>query len=547
MFLTIDERKKFRRLLKDVKDLVERLEDALHKQLPIPGDITLRAQKMDISLEPGTMLDAFHEIQEDTRATYRTMLLGNAVRSYSCFCEYIEPDEPPAAHHELMVQYLEALERREILRWLLSMPPGHAKTTYGSHRFPAWYMGRNPTHRYLQSGHSQKFCELELGKIVKNIVDSDEYRDVFPHVRLSRSSMANDAWALDNNKGRYLTRAVDQGISGFRAHIACVDDPFASRADAESPTTRNKVYNWFKADLLNRLLPRAVLMGIMTRWHPDDLFGRLEKMMKEGGEHWEILNMPAFCEDEEKDPLGRRLGEPLWGEFYTVQELMTRKENMPPRDWNSLFRGRPTNDGGNVVNMDEMQRYTQLPRDLLDAQGNVIKRKIKRKTLSVDTASKPGERNDFTVCQVWIETVDEKHYLADVKRARVEFNDMVTMINKAATAWNVHAILVEDKGSGTQYIQYMKDKIAPAPIIPIAVGSQQSKEFRFDGVSPMFYSGQVLLPVNAPWLPEYEDEVESFPNGAHDDNVDATSQYLAWVRNKRKKLGSKKLKGTSTR
>jgi predicted phage terminase large subunit-like protein len=164
---------------------------------------------------------------------------------------------------------------------------------------------------------------------------------------------------------------------------------------------------------------------------------------------------------------------------------------------------------------------------------------VRKIVASVDTASKKGERNDYTVIEIWLETLEGKHYLLDVIRSKLEFNEMCLEINKAALRWAVNAILVEDKGSGTQYIQTQTGK-APAPIIPIPT-TEGSKEFRFDSITPMIEGGLVYLPEAASWLPDFEKEILSFPNGKHDDQVDAASQYLRWTGGKKAIGGTVKI------
>jgi predicted phage terminase large subunit-like protein len=418
-------------------------------------------------------------------------------------------------------------------------------STYASHMFPAWYLGKHFHHKFIQAGHTQGFCENQFGKKVRGIIQREAYRDVFPSIQLGQESKAAGYWNLAGSRGYYLTRGVGQGISGFRGDIQAVDDPYASREDAESPTIRNKVYDWFSADFTTRLLPRAPLYIVATRWHSDDLCGRIEDMQKSGKMRppYTIINLPAVCEDEENDPLGRQLGEALWPDFYDLDQLLNLKESLPARDWNSLYRGTPVDEEGGVLGADQLQRYDDLPQDQLDEAGNVVKQRIRRRSLSVDCASKKTQRADYTAVTIWYESVDGRHYLAHAAHARVEFNGMVRLIETLAREWNVDEILVEDQGSGMQYIQTRQNE-APAPVIAINT-KNDSKEFRFDGVTPMFIGGLVLLPKRAGWLAEFEAEIVGFPNAAHDDYVDSASQYLARARQRRIR-GVRKLGGTTS-
>lgn len=520
----------------------------MSRSIVLAPDVAFLVGQLTQSDELDTQYNSIEAWLEQTKAEYREKLRSAAADSLSCFAEFMNMEEAPARHHDWMCEMLQELEARRIMRLLISMPPGHAKSTYCSHLFPAWYLGRHRNHKYIQAGHTQDFVDEELGKRVRGYIDSEEYREVFPEIRLDPASKAASRFALHKARGKYLGRGVGGGIAGFRANVGAVDDPFATREDAESPTIRQKVFDWFMADLTTRLLPRSPIFVVATRWHTDDLCGRLEEMTRKGvGMPWEIINLPALS-DGKDDPLGRPELEPLWPEFYTLEHLLQLRATLPPRDWNSLYQGQPMDIAGGTFNGDWVRRYENYPRNETDDRGKVVKINIRRVTVSVDTANKTGDRNDYTAISVWIEDPLRKHYLVEVIRKRLEFNDMVTEINDTVRRWNaklpgsrVGAILIEDKGSGTQYIQTQRGK-APAPVIAIEVG-QNSKEFRFDGVTPMFESGEVELPKAADWLPDYEKELLAFPNGNFDDQVDSTSQYLTWAR-ARRVGGTKKLGGT---
>jgi predicted phage terminase large subunit-like protein len=547
--LTLHEREESRLAIARLSALLDSIEECMTNGSPLDPKVRSFVGQLAQSDVIETQFAAIEDWLKQTTDAYRLKLKLEAPHSLSCFAEYLNPEEPPAFHHEWMIGKLERLAKRELMRLMISMPPGHAKSTYATHLFPAWYIGKNPNHKYIQAGHTQDFVDEEFGKRVRGLIDSEAYREIFPTIKLDPSSKAAARFAIAGHRGKYLGRGVGQGISGFRANCAAVDDPFATAADAESQTVRNGVYNWFKADLTTRLLPRSPLFIVATRWHTDDLCGRLEKANKdEGIIPFEIINLPALA-DSDDDPLGRSAGEALWPDFYTAEFLSALKATLPAKTWNALYQGHPMDATGSTFQVSWCRRYETHPTNDVDEHGRLVKLNIRRITVSVDTASKAGERNDYTAITVWIEGADRKHYLVDVIRKKLEFNDMVDAIEGAVHKWNarlpgskVNAILVEDKGSGTQYIQTRRGK-APAPVIAIAVG-QNSKEFRFDGVMPVFEAGDVLLPESALWLPDYEAELIGFPFGKFDDQVDSTSQYLDWARIKRR-LGTKKLENVT--
>jgi len=516
-----DQRKIIRGAIKTLADQKDHLEDCLYKKLKPDAYLTEKLTTLLGTSSVTGQLKALEQMHATTEKGYMDHLKLLAPNDLTAYAEYMVPDEPPADHHVWLCEQLMKMERREegFMRMSISMAPGHAKSEYGSRRFPSWYIGRNPRHKYLQGGHTQAFCESEFGKPTRAMVDSQRYRDVFPDVELTKDTKAAGTWAVTTG-AKYYTKGVGVGIAGFRASCAGIDDPFALRKDAESPTTRQEVWDWFSADFTTRLLPHAPLFLIMTRWNNDDLAARIEDMNKEGrGLPWNIINVPAICIDEENDPMGRKLNEPLWPDFYTYEILMNLKATLESRDWNSLYMGNPVDEEGNVINLSWFGRYERLP----------DRREWKKILLSVDTANKKNERADFTSIGVWIETKDGQHYLAYIKREKLEFNELVKTINTVGTAWNVDAVLVEDKGSGTQYIQTQGKGQGPHPVIAISTNNN-SKEFRMDGATPMIEGGLVNLPVRAEWLPDYELELVSFPFGKNDDSVDMTSQYLNHVK-----------------
>ena len=504
--------------------------------------------KMFPGTSPDNFLDRLYDEQQKITDWYQEELKKAAPHSLSHFVEYMTPDEPPANHHEYFCKVLEDIMHRRKMRVCLSCPPGHAKTKFWSRYFPAFYLGNNPNHRFLQGGHSQAFAENEFGKYVRDIILDPKYTSIFPEVTLNkRSGMAAGSWRIAGKRGAYVTKGVGQAIAGFRGHIGGIDDPFGSREDAQSAAIRDKTGKWLITDFRTRLLPQSPLYIVATRWHPDDLIGRVEQLSRGNkGLKWEIINLSALIETEEEmamDPMGRSMGEVLWPDFYTIDEIMEFKQTLPPGDWQALYKGLPRDVEGNVVKSGWFQRYDYLPAAVLDFNEGLVvpTRQLRRVTLSVDCANKTTQRSNHTVITVWYEDMQGNHYLADVVRKKIELVDIATEINRLSSKWSATVALVENAGAGIQLIQQYSGKLL-VPIVPIETNSK-SKEFRFDGVTPMIEAGEVWLPKAAPWLADYEEELLAFPTGTADDQVDATSQYLTWAR-RRARYGTKKLKGT---
>lgn len=553
--------------LRTLQQLDERVENAIRRgQVLQPTDYALLV-KLSQSEDLETQLRVLEEAIEYTEKELIEAWVPLARERYHDFYEFMNREEGyiMSPHQNLIGDLLMSSASKETMRFMLSMPPGHCKSTHSSHHFPAWWFGHNDKLRFLQAGHSQDFVANELGAKVKSIIDSDDYNLVFPDIKLRTDMRAKDYWGLSNMKGKYVAKGAGQGISGFRGNYGMVDDPYKSRQDAESLTIRERVFKWFADDFSTRLLPGSPLGIIMTRWHSDDLCGRItererkeeqeklqklqdqmeeqliEKLEEQSGNQkkykFEIINLPAICEDSD-DPLGRVIGEPLWPELFDLAALENLKSDMTASSWNSLYQGTPMDAEGGAVSSEWFQRYSQPP----SRGDNGTKNEVKSITVSVDAANTVKERSDFTVIQVWAEDFNRNHYLLDVVRKQMEFPEMSAEIARVCRRYNADNLLVEAKGNGLAYIQLKKDGGAPASLIPIEVSGHESKAFRFDQVTPMFEAGQVYLPERAIWLAEYEKEIVAFPLGKHDDQVDATSQYLKWAR-KRGRRGTKKLGG----
>ncbi|MBT8411275.1 MAG: hypothetical protein KJP02_05700, partial [Octadecabacter sp.] len=399
---------------------------------------------------------ALVEMLDRTEHRYGEILREHAYDDLSCFVEYMTPEEPPAAHHEYMCDVYMRIERREALRGAVSMPPGHAKTKFFSRYGPAWYLGRNDRHIYLQGGHSQNFAENEFGRAVRQIIADPKFQSVFPGVDLHPRWQQSGNWYLRNGVGRYVAKGVGQGISGYRGNIGGIDDPFGSKEDADSPAMRMRAKNWLFADFRSRLLPSAPLWIIATRWHEDDLIGYVEKLTAEGkGIPWEIINLNGIIETEAEmatDPLGRSLMEPLWPDFYTIDEIMELKATLPSRDWWALYKGRPRDVEGEAVKSGWFKRFARHPWNRQNEDGSVD-RVVRRVTLSVDCALKATQRSNPTAIGVWVEDMKRRHFLVEVKCERLEYPDMEKAINDLALKWGATAVLVEDAGNGTTFVK----------------------------------------------------------------------------------------------
>jgi predicted phage terminase large subunit-like protein len=423
------------------------------------------------------------------------------------YIRYHWPGFQVSAHHKLILKTLERVERGEIKRLLITMPPRHGKSLIASENFPGWYLGRNSEHSIIHACHTQDLAD-DFGRKIRNQLNSPDFSAVFPEVSLSPNSNSARRFNV-SSRGSYFAVGIGGPVTGRGANLLIIDDPIKTMEQAESDTQRKKMVQWFNAVAYTRLAPEAAIVVIQTRWHEGDLAGHI---LANSPEEWTVLSLPAIA--EASDVLGRGPGDALWPEAFPATRLEVIKQTVGSRVWTSLYQQRPTAEAGGIIKLDWFKRFSTPP-------ANPI-----RIVQSWDTAKKPKEINDPSVCSTWFET-ETGMYLIDVIRHRWEFPDLVRMAKSKAAQYNPHALLIEDAASGTSLIQTLQT----GTMLPvIGITPHEAKEIRAQACAPVIEAGRVFLPEEASWLADYEVELLQFPNGNHDDQVDSTTQYLNWAR-----------------
>lgn len=266
------------------------------------------------------------------------------------FTEYTNPLYKRARHHELIADKLEAVERGEIDRLMIFMPPRHGKSELASKRFPAWCLGRDPKRQIIAASYNSDLAN-DFGRNVRNLVAEPEYGQVFPSVSLAADSQAANRMNT-NHGGAYVAAGVGTAVTGRGAHIALIDDPFKDREEADSERRRELVWDWYRSTLYTRLMPGGAIVLIQTRWHEDDLAGRLieQEGYKEHGGQWDVLELPALDN-----------GHALWPEWYDVPALERIKATIGPREWSALYQQRPQPDEGTFFKREWFGNWSKLP------------------------------------------------------------------------------------------------------------------------------------------------------------------------------------------
>lgn len=432
-----------------------------------------------------------------------------ARRSFTEFSrQALEPQGfAPAAHHRLLISELEAIARGDNDRLLIMMPPGSAKSTYASHLFPPWFMHHRPGSSIIGASHTAELAEEFSGKVQGFIRDN---------ARTLGFDLATDAksrWSATNGS-RYLAAGVGGPIAGFRADLAIIDDPVKNRENADSEAFRNRTWNWFKADLRTRMRPRSPILCIATRWHEDDLMGRI---IQDQGNRWRQLRLPAIAMDD--DPMGREPGEMLWSDDaygYAAEVQRVREESGEDRDWWSLYQQEPRPLSGGLFKVDNLHAMDAEPK------GRCIR------AWDLASTAKTGTRDpDWTVGLKLVRTADNGFCIADVVRVRGGPEEVERIITATATrdGKSVPISIPQDPGqAGKSQVAYLGKKL-----LGYRVDSSPetgSKATRAQPVASQCNIGNVSM-VRAPWNRLLLDELAAFPSGNKDDQVDALSRAFA--------------------
>ncbi|OOF84453.1 heat-shock protein Hsp70 [Rodentibacter ratti] len=420
---------------------------------------------------------------------------------------------------ELQQFYQDVIDGKQP-RLMIFAPPRSGKSELFSRRFPAWAFGKNPDLQVIACSYSADLAS-RMNRDVQRIMDDEKYHDIFPHSSLNNKRITtisgqalrnSEIFEIIGHKGAYRSAGVGGGITGMGADIAIIDDPVKDAKEANSQTVRDGVWDWYTTTLYTRLSPKSgVLLG-MTRWHEDDLAGRLLQEMENGGDQWRVVSFPAIAEQDEEH---RKEGEALHPERFDLERLEKIRGAVGTHTWNALYQQRPSSKGGGIIKGGWFPRYKIPPI-------------IKIKAIYADTAQKTKEHNDYSAFLVAGKGDDGKVYVLDVVRGKWEAPELE---QKLKDVWNAQKanrntgylsrVNVEDKASGTSLIQ----RIQRETRIPIkAVGVDADKYTRVLGVQGYIESGYVCLPENAPWVKEFIDECEAFTatdSHKHDDQVDA--------------------------
>lgn len=424
------------------------------------------------------------------------------------YAAYQWPGYRDAGHHRLIARHLEAVERGEITRLMITMPPRHGKSMLASEFFPAWYLGRNPDHYVVTATYAQELAD-DFGRKVKNQIEDAAFRAVFPGVGLADDSKSAKRFHIEGRDGGYEHSMSQRGafyavgvggpLTGRGAHLLLIDDPVKNREDAESEVIRKKTKDWYTSTAYTRLMPGGRIVVIQTRWHEDDLSGWLQADHKHEG--WVVLDLPAISDD----------GKALWPEQYDLPTLQKIKQAIGPRDWSALYQQRPSPETGDYFKREWIHAVDHLP-----PRGSLL-------VYGGSDYAVTANGGDFTVHAVVALDPDGNPWLLDLWRRQASsdvwvdaFCDLV--VKHKPVGWAEETGQIKS-GVGPFLLKRMMERAAYVAREQFA--TRGDKAVRAQSFRGLIATRGLRVLKDAPFLADLISEMMSFPVGVHDDQVDA--------------------------
>jgi len=430
--------------------------------------------------------------------------------SFIAFVQEMWPDFINGRHHEKMATAFEGVANGTCKRLIINMPPRHTKSEFASYLLPAWFLGKFPNKKVIQTSHTAELA-VGFGRKVRNLVDSDAYKKIFPKVALQADSKAAGRWNT-NFGGDYFAIGVGGAVTGKGADILIIDDPHSEQEAALaqfSPEIYDKTYEWYTSGPRQRLQPGGSIVIVMTRWSLRDLTAQvLKASVQRGGDEWKVIEFPAIMPS----------GGPLWPEFWSLEELSALKEELPNSKWQAQYMQNPTSDNSAIVKREWWKEWSH---DDPPSCDYVIQ--------SWDTAHEKKSINDYSACTTWGVWFNENDnnsaniILLDAYRDRLEFPLLKEKAMEKYKEFEPDTLLVEKKAAGAPLIQELR--WMGMSVSEYSPGKGQDKISRLNSVADIFASGRVWTPQTR-WAEELIDEVASFPSGEHDDLVDSMTLAL---------------------
>ena len=448
-------------------------------------------------------LEALEDVQNKKKAK----------EDFISFVNLMWPSFISGRHHQKMASAFERVASGELKRLIINMPPRHTKSEFASYLLPAWFLGKYPEKKVIQTAHTAELA-VGFGRKVRNLIQSEDFQNVFSGITLSSDSKAAGRWNT-NKRGDYFAIGVGGAVTGKGADLLIIDDPH-SEQDAQqgqfNPEVYDRVYEWYTSGPRQRLQPGGAIIVVMTRWSLRDLTGQIMKSTgnKKGMDEWEVIEFPAIMPS----------GKPLWPEFWSVDELDALRAELPPSKWNAQYQQNPTSEEGALIKREwwrEWDRPNPPPCEII--------------LQSWDTAFLKTQRSDYSACTTWgvfyhpddTGRSQPNLIMLDAYKEKLEFPDLKRAAYEKYMEYEPDQMIVEKKASGAPLIFELR--AMGIPVTEFTPSRGQDKIARANAVTDLFASGSIWHPPTQ-WAHEVIEECAAFPSGEHDDYVDSTTQAL---------------------
>jgi predicted phage terminase large subunit-like protein len=430
---------------------------------------------------------------------------GSQIHSdFLSFVKHVWPEFVEGQHHKVIAEKFNKLATGEINRLIINMPPRHTKSEFSSYLLPAWMIGRNPKLKIIQTTHTAELA-VRFGRKAKTLMDDKAYKEVF-ETRLREDSQAAGRWETEQG-GEYFAAGVGGAITGRGADLLIIDDPH-SEQDALNAASLERAYEWYTSGPRQRLQPGGKIVCVMTRWNMKDLTGMLLKSQKElKSDKWDIVEFPAILPS----------GEPVWPEYWKLEELESVKASLSIGKWNAQWMQNPTAEEGSILKREWWKVWEE---DHIPPLQHVIQ--------SYDTAFLKKETADYSAITTWGVFYPDQDspanlILLDAVKERLEFPELKRKALEQYNYWNPESVIIESKASGLP-LTYELRKMG-IPVINYSPNKGNDKHARVNAVAPIFESGMIWAP-DQKFAEEVIEECAAFPYGDNDDLVDSTTQAV---------------------